>query len=126
MIYLTTYLSEWLWTNARSLNAPRTNPPAGMPNALNRVPTATSIPNPLQRGFAYQRPVSNRTATPTSHATNDRGEGWRWVVHYALTENPVMTHADIEARIPEFFARTAGPMFDGLRWDDVEKATSDQ
>jgi len=76
---------------------------------------------PEERWWLY-----TQTAASTGHAVNDRGKGWRRAVRYALTENPVMTHADIEARIPEFFARAAGPMFEGPRWDDVEEATNDE
>lgn len=73
---------------------------------------------PEERWWLY-----TQTAASTGHATNDRGKGWRRAVRYALTENPVMTHADMEARIPEFFARAATPLFGGPAWDDV---TSDE
>jgi len=76
---------------------------------------------PEERWWLY-----TMTAASTGHAVNDRGVGWRRAVRYALTENPVMTHAAMEARIPEFFARAAGPMFEGPRWDDVEEVTSDE
>ncbi len=76
---------------------------------------------PEERWWLY-----TMTAASTGHAVNDRGLGWRRAVRYALTENPVMTQADMEARIPEFFARAAGPMFAGPRWDDVGEGTSDE
>ena len=76
---------------------------------------------PEERWWLY-----TMTAASTGHAVNDRGKGWRRAVRYALTENPVMTQADIEARIPEFFARAAGPMFEGPRWEDVGEEKSDE
>jgi hypothetical protein len=69
---------------------------------------------PEERWWLY-----TMTAASTGHATNDRGTGWRKAVRYALTENPVTAHAATEARIPEFFARAAGPLFGGPRWDDL-------
>ena len=69
---------------------------------------------PEERWWLY-----TMTAAGTGHALNGRGKGWRRAVRYALTENPVMTHADMEARVPEFFHRAAGPMFEGPRWEAV-------
>lgn len=71
---------------------------------------------PEERWWLY-----TMTAAGTGHATNDRGVGWRRAVRYALTENPVMTHADMEARIPEFFTRAAGPMFEGPQWGESDE-----
>lgn len=71
---------------------------------------------PEERWWLY-----TMTAAGTGHAVNDRNKGWRKAVRYALTENPVGAHADTAARLPEYFARAAGPgpLFGGPSWDEL-------
>jgi hypothetical protein len=38
-----------------------------MPNPPKRIPGAIPIPNPLQRGFAYQQRISIRAISPPFH-----------------------------------------------------------
>ncbi len=58
---------------------------------------------PEERWWLY-----TQTAAATGHGVNDRGKGWRKAVRYALTENPIIGHA--EPQLPEYFQRAVqGP-----------------
>ena len=58
---------------------------------------------PEERWWLY-----TQTAAATGHGINDRGKGWRKAVRYALTENPIIGHA--EPQLPEYFQRAVhGP-----------------
>ena len=76
---------------------------------------------PEERWWLY-----TMTAAGTGHAVNDRGLGWRRAIRYALTENPVTAHAATESRIPEFYARAAGPLFGGPNWDDLPETPENE
>ena len=57
---------------------------------------------PEERWWLY-----TQTAAATSHGVNDRGKGWRKVVRFAITENPVTTRAPDQPVVPEFFKQAA-------------------
>lgn len=69
---------------------------------------------PEERWWLY-----TMTAAGSGQAVKHRGVGWRKAVRYALTENPVATHPELEARMPEFFQRAAAPLLDGPAWEDL-------
>lgn len=69
---------------------------------------------PEERWWLY-----TQTAAATGHGTRDHGKGWRKAVRFALTENPVDTHARTEAVLPDFYRvaverelREQGTLFD--------------
>lgn len=88
------------------------------------IPTAVANWNglePTERWWLY-----TQTAATSGHAVNDKTKGWRKAVRFALTENPVTADVATEARVPGYFERAAGPLFQGPRWDDVDPADPDE
>jgi hypothetical protein len=70
---------------------------------------------PEERWWLY-----TQTAAATGHGVSDRGRGWRKAIRYALTENPVTGHPDLDSGIPEYFRRaSSGPLWDLI--DETDK-----